>query len=622
MRVSRAEIAYYGALAATFMLGMATLWCVDYLPTNDGPQHIFLGHAENLYADPSTIYGQQLIPQLQFAGRGFALWWTPLEPLLGFRDATRVVLSLFYSWSFAGYVLLVHALGKSRRWLSLLGCGVSLCWPLYMGFLPYYAGIGIGLLILAYVARRATFDRRAALVVGAGLALEFVHHAFSVVPTILFVCILVVARSAPSERRSALLRIALCLVPALLGILTLVWFRPENPAGLQEFHWEPLARRALILPRVLWSGSTPTRWLGNALLVVGFIASLVGFRRLERTERAYALCAWTAGLLLLVLPIVIPGWQFFNVRFAPFFVVFTLPLIPLERLRRPAVGSALSLLSAGCFVASAFVFHRSLRAACADDLAGLSLPIKRSGYRLPIALDPFCGLPRDATQAPVPFLGPARQLGALYAVAQGGTIPNPFAQVFAIHPFTVRKGAAAPRVPIPASEVFQFGEELSQLENLPAREELLRTVAIHAQSYDDVLLFGANDADLATLGAFGFRAAFRQSTFAMMELEACKVEVVVQDHKDASLITVGGGIGGLPQIMWEHAVKPGPVTSQGELLSSVSQRLCGPAWLLVRYRIGGAVLPCSGSADGKLAYVAKPGEVTRLRCNAPEPPPP
>ena len=107
----------------------------------------------------------------------------------------------------------------------------------------------------------------------------------------------------------------------------------------------------------------------------------------------------------------------------------------------------------------------------------------------------------------------------------------------------------------------------------------------------------------------------------MMELDACKVEVVVQDHEDASLITVGGGIGGLPQVMWEHPVKPGHVTSQGQFLSTVSQRRCGAAWLLVRYRIGGAVLPCSGSADGTLAYVAKPGEVTQLRCNAPEPPP-
>ncbi len=618
MRVSRADIGYFGALAATFALGMATLWCVDYLPTNDGPQHIFLGHVENLYSDPNAIYGRQFLPQMQFAGHGFALWWTPLEPSLGFRDATRVVLSLFYSWNFVGYVLLVHALAPARRWLALLGCGVALSWPLYMGFLPYYAGLGIGLLLLAYVARRAVFDGRAAVVVAAVLALQFIHHAFSVVPTILFLGILVAVRTERSERNRVLARFGLAVVPAALGLLSLVWYRPENPAGLQEFHWEPAARRALILPRVLWSGSAPTRWLGNALLAVGFLASLVRFRRLEPTERAYALCAWAAGLLLLVLPIVIPGWQFFNVRFAPFFVVFTLPLIPLERLRRPALGSALSALSAACFVASAFVFHRSLRAACADDLAGLSMPVKRSGYRLPLALDPFCGLPRDATRAPVPFLGPARQLGALYAVAQGGTIPNPFAQVFAIHPFTVRKGEAAPSVPIPDAEVFRFGEEVSRLEDLAARNRLLRTVALHAQSYDDVLLFGANDADVATLGAFGFRTAFRQSTFAMMELEACRVEVIVQDREDASVITVGGGIGGLPQITWEHQAKPGSVTSRGEFLASVDQRLCGPAWLLVRYRIGDAVLPCSGSTDGKVAYVAKPGEVTRLRCNAPE----
>ena len=168
MRAGRADVVYYVALAVSFGLGLATLWSVDYLPTSDGPQHIFIGHAENLYSDPGTIYGKQFVPQLQFAGRGFALWWTPLEPLLGFRDATRVVLSLFYSWCFAGYALLVHALGKPRRWLALLGCGVALCWPLYMGFFPYYAGIGIGLMLLGFVARRATFDRRAALVVGAG----------------------------------------------------------------------------------------------------------------------------------------------------------------------------------------------------------------------------------------------------------------------------------------------------------------------------------------------------------------------------------------------------------------------------------------------------------------------
>jgi hypothetical protein len=617
MRASRAEIVYYAALVASFALGLATLWCVDYLPTNDGPQHIFLGHAENLYGEPNSIYGQQLIPQLQFAGRGFALWWNPLEPLFGFRAATRVVLSLFYSWGFVGYALLVHALGKTRRWLALLGCGVALSWPLYMGFLPYYAGLGIGLLLLGFVARRDAFDRRAAIISGAALALQFVHHAFTVVPTILCLCILVAVRSERSERKRALVRLGLCLVPAGLGLLSLVWFRPENPAGLQEFHWEPLARRLLILPRVLWSGSALTRWLGNLLVAAGFIAGLTRFRRLEPAERAYVLCAGAAAVLLLTLPIVIPGWQFFNVRFAPFFVVFTLPLIPLERLKRPALQGGLCALAAACFVASAVGFHRSLRAACADDLAGLSVPVTRTGFRFPLVLDPFCGLPRDATQAPVPFLGPARHLGALYATAQGGTIPNPFAQVFAIHNFTVRRGDQAPRVPIPDGELFRFGEETSRLENAPARKNLLENVVLHAQSYDDLLLFGATDADVASLGAYGFRPGFRQGTFAMLELEACKIEVVVEDHPNAPVILVGGGLGGRSEITWERRAKPGPVTAQGEMVSPVTQRLCGPGWILVRYRTADGDLACRGAVDGKLPYVAKPGEVTRVRCNAP-----
>jgi hypothetical protein len=621
MRARTADVVYYVALALSFVLGLATLWCVDYLPTNDGPQHIFLGHAENLYSDPNSIYGKQFIPQLQFAGRGFALWWTPLEPVLGFRDATRVVLSLFYSWCFAGYVLLVHALGKPRRWLALLGCGVALCWPLYMGFFPYYAGVGIGLLLLAYVARRATFDRRAALVVGAGLALEFVHHAFSVVPTILFLCILVAVRAERNDRRTTLTRLAISFIPAAIGLLVLVWFRPANPPGLQAFYWEPLADRALILPRVLWSGSTPTRWLGNAILAASLVASVARFRQAERTERAFALCAWTAVVLLVALPLMIPGWQGFNVRFAPFAVVFALPLLPIERLRRPALVSAACAVAAACFIASAFGFHRSLRAACADDLAGLSLPITRSAFRLPMVLDPFCGLPRDATKAPVPFLGPARQLAALYATQQGGTIPNVFAGTFAIHPFTVRRGDGAPRVPIPDEQTSGFGEQAARLANPMARKRALQTIAIHAQSYEDVLLFGAADADLALLGELGLRTTFRQGTFAMLQLEPCTIEVAIEDRERASTIIVGGGIDGRNEIMWERRAKPGPMSpgaTAGEILAPVSQRLCGRGWVRVRYQVGDAAFACSGTADGNVHYDAKPGETTRVRCSAPE----
>lgn len=620
MRGRTGEVVYYAALAVSFVLGLATLWCVDYLPTNDGPQHVFLGHVENLYSDPTTIYGKQLVPQLQFAARGFSLWWTPLEPLLGYRDATRVVLSLFYSWTFVGFALLVQALGVVRRWLALLGCGVALCWPLYMGLLPYYGGLGIGLLVLGFVARRPTFERRVAVVVGAGLVVQFVHHAFSVVPTMLCVSILVVVRTERSERRTTLVRLGACLLPAALALLSLAVFRPPSPPGLEPFHWEPLLRRALIVPRVLWSGGTPTRWLGNALVLVGFIASLARFRRAAPIERAYAVCAWTAAAFLLSLPIVIPGWQFFNVRFAAFFVAFTLPLIPLERLRRPVLERALCMVSALCFGVTAFAFHRSLRAACADDLAGLSLPLQRSGFRFPLVLDPFCGLPRDATKAPVPFLGPARSLAGLYATAQGGTVPNAFASVFAIHPFRAREGEGGLHVPIPDEATLHFGEEIARLEDPSARRFELQTVAILGQSYEDVLVFGGSDGDVSMLGELGFRPAFRAGGFGILQLAPCTTEVVLEDHPKASAITVGGGLGGRKELTWERPVEPrGARGAGGELVAPVSQRLCGPGWIWARYQIGERVFPCSNTADGKVPYVARPGEITRVRCNAPAP---
>lgn len=614
----RGHLVYYAALAASFVLGLATLWCVDYLPTNDGPQHLFLGHAENLYGDPSTIYHQQFVPELQLASRGFALWYDPLEPLLGFRDATRVVLSIIYSWTFAGYVLLVHALGPTRRWLSLLGCGVPLCWPLYMGFFPYCAGLGIGLLLLGYVAHRPTFERRAAMVVAAGLSVGLVHHAFSVVPTTLCLCILVSARGGRAQLRERAIRLAFALSPVAIALALLWWFRPKNPSGLEVTHWEPVLRRMLIVPRVLWSGSAPTRWLGNLLVGAALVSGVLRFRRTAETERAYVVCACIATFLLLVLPIVIPGWQFFNVRFAPFVVVFALPLLPLESLRRPVVEAALCAACAACFFASAVAFHRSLREACADDLSGLSLPIKRVGFRFPAVLEPFCGLPRDATRSPVPFLGPARQLTALYATAQGGTIPNAFATVPAIHPFTPRRGADAPRVPIPDAHTLQLGEDTFDLTSPGARRRALHEVAIFAQWYDDVLLFGAIDDDVTTLGELGFRTVFRQGTLAMMQIEGCKAEVVLQPLPGASVISVGGGLEGRPEIMWEHAVKPA-AAPEGELVTPVSLRLCGPGWIRVRYQTKDAALPCAGSVDGTIPYVAKRGEVTRVRCAAPVP---
>jgi hypothetical protein len=133
-------------------------------------------------------------------------------------------------------------------------------------------------------------------------------------------------------------------------------------------------------------------------------------------------------------------------------------------------------------------------------------------------------------------------------------------------------------------------------------------------------VFGATSQDVGFLDQFGFRATHHQGSFAMLELEPCRTEAVIQDHAKASVITVGGGIDGRNEITWERPIKPGPAApgAEGDLVAVVAQRLCGPGWLRVRYQIGTSAFTCRESSDGRLPYFAKVGEVTRVRCTAPE----
>jgi len=84
-------------------------------------------------------------------------------------------------------------------------------------------------------------------------------------------------------------------------------------------------------------------------------------------------------------------------------------------------------------------------------------------------------------------------------------------------------------------------------------------------------------------------------------------------------IPVGGGIGGRNEIMWERRANPGlPAGADGDIVVPVGQRLCGPGWIRGRYQVGDIIYACGHTADGTIPYVARPGEITRVRCSAPE----
>src|SRR4051794_36828595 len=85
-----------------------SLWVVPYIPMQDGPQHILSAHIENHYSDAGSLYPQFYTVLPQFAGKGFALVFGPLEAIFEWRLALRLTLSFFalaFAWGFALVVL-------------------------------------------------------------------------------------------------------------------------------------------------------------------------------------------------------------------------------------------------------------------------------------------------------------------------------------------------------------------------------------------------------------------------------------------------------------------------------------------------------------------------------------
>lgn len=105
----RAHISTRGAALAhglVALLALASLWSVDYLPTHDGPQHIFGVHASQRLDDPATGYGRFLEPNLPITGHGFALVFAPFDYWLPWRTATRLALScLVLAWCGGAFCL-------------------------------------------------------------------------------------------------------------------------------------------------------------------------------------------------------------------------------------------------------------------------------------------------------------------------------------------------------------------------------------------------------------------------------------------------------------------------------------------------------------------------------------
>ena len=185
-----------------------SLWVVPYIPTTDGPQHVLSAHIENHFSDPGSIYPEfyRILPQ--FAGKGFALLFAPLESILPWRVALRVTLSviaLAFAWGFA---LVVLSLDRARRATAMLGFLIALPFALYMGFFQFVVGSVVGLYTLAFVLRRPPTTVTRHVILSLLLLVQGVCHVFTPIVTGVVVLVLAVVGAPTGQRLREVARMA------------------------------------------------------------------------------------------------------------------------------------------------------------------------------------------------------------------------------------------------------------------------------------------------------------------------------------------------------------------------------------------------------------------------------
>jgi hypothetical protein len=578
----RASFAYAIGLLALAVLLVRSLFAVPYLPTNDGPEHVMASHMENHFADPGTLYADRLKPAAEYAARGFALLYSPLENWLGWRLGLQWALALIALTAAFGFVALVRATQPGRWPIAFLGFPLALTWELYMGFFPFTVGSGVGLLVLALgVAwREPTGLKR--FVLGFLLLLQAVCHVFTAVLTGIVLAALFLSRAPRGQRWREAVNVSLMGLPAAGILLASALARQElsQPKFAQQFLVLPLRITIGSLPRIIAPGPWWRALAAVALLAASFI---VGGRRVRKREMAATDQALFFSGLAFVLagvlcPMNIPGWQFFSPRFVPLGVLLCLVTLPFETLKRPVVARALAagsfLFSATWLVASS-PFHRRLAAACDDAIAGLSAPVRRRAIWLPIAMDSEGKLPVEPTASEVPFLMPLTHMPMLYALVEGGLTPYQFGMTSATYPFTLREGGP-PLPPLPPNDEFDpIIESHAFDEDTGLRHRVENALATYGMFYEGVLVMGARPDDHALFQARGFVDEWTQGSVFIGHFVPCLLDVIIPLSGDAPLLDLGVG----PQTILGDQMLPSTLEGDGTRHVRFQHSPCGEVWV-------------------------------------------
>jgi hypothetical protein len=310
------------------------------------------------------------------------------------------------------------------------------------------------------------------------------------------------------------------------------------------------------------------------------------------------------ALLATLSPHHIASWEFFNMRFTPLAAILWVLLLPFERWPKPArlAGLALLLVFATGSNLWALGYNLQLREASADLLSGLDAPLRRSGLRLPLILEPRAGEPQPRLERTIPYATANWNVGSIYAVAQGGVPAWTFAESKHLHTviwrWPERQGLRPPR----PDRGFEWALSEPRVVARPElRQAEINYLLSYAPYYEDVIFYGRPD-ELAWLHKRRFIIDYQRGGLAIARFHACPatLELVAspQGHS-ATLLSFGWAPASDPSVVL--TLPAAPAASEPRPWR-IRECPCGDVWFRVLF---------DNDGDGRLS----PGDSTCLEAN-------
>ncbi|HEY5283011.1 MAG TPA: hypothetical protein VIM14_09495 [Polyangia bacterium] len=567
-------------LSAVVLSGLAVgaVFCVDYLPTNDGPQHVFQSFAARHLEDVGRGYARYIERGAPVSSLGFDLIDGMALRVLPWRHALRVALAinvLVWSW---GVLVLALALRPTRRWMGLIGFAAAFQWSLYMGFFSFYLATGLGFWIAAFAVWSRTWTFRGRALLAGALLLQTVAHVFAAAGTGTVLGVLALSRSTAKQRTGELGKMCLMAVPAAC----VAWLsRTRGSGALVQMGgpWSLLDRLGM-LASCFVGGPAWRAWPVVILALVG-AATFVVRTNSRRDPEQRAL--FFVGVLFLGLavwaPFDLPNWNFFALRFVPCAVVYLAVLLPTDKFARSWLRAGLAVALAVYAIASlswAWGYHRELRQRSGDALSGLDAPIVRSGPRLPLILDPLQGEPFDPLRRSMPFVVSSLSLDMLYVTAQGGVSPNQFMPLPTLHPVVWRDDPSTPFPLFPPGGASRL--LMDPIFDPGRRIALLNYIASYSPGFEDILLLG-NPSDTAVILQRGFAIDWERGGFTIARFRGCPLRLVVAGAEHTShAILVQAGWYPASRTTYSRVIAPSD-SRAGPLVVPIDAAPCGKVWV-------------------------------------------